>query len=185
MRAVLTKLPGVIIVEPEVFSDQRGWFMETYSIKKMEAIGIKAAFVQDNQSFSAKKGTVRGLHFQREPHAQAKLVRCTRGAVFDIAVDLRQGSPSFARWTGVELNESNRRMLYIPKGFAHGFVTLRDDTEVQYKVDDHYHRESEGGIRYDDQDLGIDWKVEEALLSDKDARAPSFRMHDSNFRYRA
>lgn len=181
MKVILTTLPGVMIVEPHAFSDQRGWFMETYSSNKMEVIGIKAVFVQDNHSFSAKKGTVRGLHFQREPHAQAKLVRCTRGAIFDVAVDIRSGSSSFGKWTGVELTDSNYRMLYLPRGFAHGFVTLKDETEVQYKVDNLYDKESEGSIRYNDPDLAIDWKVDDALLSEKDAQAPSFSTHNSNF----
>lgn len=159
--------------------------METYSNRKMEAIGIGVEFVQDNHSFSAVKGTVRGLHFQRNPHAQAKLVRCTKGGIFDVAADLRKGSPQFGKWVGVELTELNHRMLYIPRGFAHGFVTLDDRTEVQYKVDSLYHKESEGSIRYDDPELAIDWKVRNVLLSDKDAQAPLLRdcMNEINFQF--
>lgn len=184
MRAVPTSLKGVIIVEPQVFSDQRGWFTETYSSKKMNDIGIDATFVQDNHSFSALKGTVRGLHYQREPFSQAKLVRCTKGSIFDVAVDIRRGSPQYSRWTGVELSSSNMRMLYIPRGFAHGFVTLENDTEVQYKVDNLYNKESEGSIIYNDPDIAVEWGVKDALLSEKDAKAPSFQLCANDFQYR-
>jgi dTDP-4-dehydrorhamnose 3,5-epimerase len=183
MKASPTALHGVIIVEPQVFGDQRGWFMETYSRRKMDAIGITSNFVQDNHSFSAAKGTVRGLHYQREPHAQAKLVRCTKGAILDVAVDIRQGSPQYGQWVGVELTADNHRMLFVPRGFAHGFVTLLDETEVQYKVDNLYDKDSEGSIRFDDADIGIKWGVEKALLSEKDAQAPTFQRCNNNFRF--
>ena len=144
MNRIDTKLEGVCILEPEVFGDHRGWFMETYSTKVLHELGIDAVFVQDNQSYTKEKGTLRGIHFQNGPMAQAKLVRVIRGAVLDVAVDLRKGSPTYRQWVGVELSADNRRMLYIPRGFGHGFVTLTDDVEFVYKVDNLYSREQWG-----------------------------------------
>lgn len=138
MRRIDTALPGVCIVEPQVYGDHRGYFMETYSTRAFEQIGITAVFVQDNQSFTAQKGTLRGIHFQNAPMAQAKLVRVTRGAVMDVAVDLRRGSPTYRQWVAVELSAGNKRMLYLPRGFGHGFKTLTDDVEFCYKVDNLY-----------------------------------------------
>lgn len=150
----------------------------------MNSVGIDDTFVQDNHSLSALKGTVRGLHYQRDPFAQTKLVRCTKGRIFDVAVDIRRGSPQYGKWTGVELSASNKMMLYIPRGFAHGFSTLEDDTEVQYKVDNLYNKESEGSIRFDDPFFAIDWKVDRPLLSEKDSKAPSFDKCVNDFKYR-
>ena len=138
MRRIDTALPGVCIVEPQAYGDHRGYFMETYSTRAFEQIGITAVFVQDNQSFTAQKGTLRGIHFQNAPMAQAKLVRVTRGAVMDVAVDLRRGSPTYRQWVAVELSAGNKRMLYLPRGFGHGFRTLTDDVEFCYKVDNLY-----------------------------------------------
>ncbi|HIQ71353.1 MAG TPA: dTDP-4-dehydrorhamnose 3,5-epimerase [Candidatus Onthenecus intestinigallinarum] len=138
MRRIDTALPGVCIVEPQAYGDHRGYFMETYSTRAFEQIGITAVFVQDNQSFTAQKGTLRGIHFQNAPMAQAKLVRVTRGAVMDVAVDLRRGSPTYRQWAAVELSAGNKRMLYLPRGFGHGFRTLTDDVEFCYKVDNLY-----------------------------------------------
>ena len=136
MKLIETILDGVKVIEPAVFGDHRGWFMETYSYSKFKEAGIELNFVQDNQSFSATKGTLRGLHYQLNPKAQTKLVRCTRGAIFDVAVDIRKGSPTFGKWFGIELTAENKKQLLIPKGFAHGFMTLTEDVEVQYKVDE-------------------------------------------------
>ena len=149
MKKIETAIPGVYIIEPQVFGDHRGYFMETYSTEKFHAIGIDNEFVQDNQSFTAQKGTLRGLHFQNDPMAQAKLVRVTRGAVLDVAVDLRKGSPTYKQWVSVELSAENKRMFFIPRGFAHGFVTLTDDVEFVYKVDNLYSKENDRGIRLD------------------------------------
>ena len=170
-----TSLDGVYIIEPKSFGDNRGWFMESYSKRDMEAAGINVDFVQDNRSYSAKKGIVRGLHFQRNPMAQAKLVTCIRGAILDVAVDLRKDSPTYKQWISVELNSENRKELFIPKGFAHGFVTLTDDVEIMYKCDEFYSPEHDGGIRFDDPDIGVDWGVTDPILSEQDANAPYLR----------
>ena len=184
MRISKTALNDVLLVEPDVFKDQRGWFFESYSTKKMEQIGISAVFVQDNHSFSERKGVIRGLHFQNEPMAQSKLVRCTHGSVKDVAVDIRTGSPNFLRWVSLELSASNKMMLYIPKGFAHGFLTLEDNTEVQYKVDNLYSKEHDRSIRFDDPDIGVDWGSTRPLVSDKDAQAPLLKNSDCNFNFK-
>ncbi len=175
MPVIKTDLSGVIIVEPQVFGDVRGWFMETWSKAKFEAAGLHYDFVQDNQSFSAHKGTLRGLHYQLNPMAQAKLVRCTRGKILDVAVDIRQNSPQFAKWVAVELSADNKRQLMIPRGFAHGFITLTDDVEIQYKVDNLYAPHFEGNIRWDDPQIGIDWQIQPTILADKDAKAPTLK----------
>ncbi len=185
MKRIETAITGVCLIEPRVLSDPRGWFMETYSAGAFADMGITAAFVQDNQSFSAHKGTLRGIHFQNAPAAQAKLVRVARGAVRDIAVDLRKGSPSYLRWVAAELSAENRRMLFIPRGFGHGFVTLTDNVEFCYKADDLYSPEHDRCIRYDDPAIGIDWGPDPAgiapLLSEKDAAAPLLAGSDCNF----
>ena len=184
MKRIDTKLPGVYIVEPQVFGDQRGYFMETYNKKAFEDIGITTEFVQDNQSYSAQKGILRGIHFQNAPYAQAKLVRVTRGAVMDVAVDLRKGSPTYKQWVAVELSAENKRMLFIPRGFGHGFKTLTDDVEFCYKVDHLYSKECDRGIRFNDPEIGVEWgEVTEHLLSQKDTTSPMLKDSDCNFVY--
>ncbi len=184
MKRTETKLPGVYMIEPQVFGDHRGYFMETYSQRAFAEIGIDNVFVQDNQSFSAAKGTLRGIHFQNDPMAQAKLVRVTRGAVLDVAVDLRKGSPTYKQWVAVELSAENKRMLFIPRGFGHGFRTLTEDVEFCYKVDNLYSKECDRGIRFDDPEIGVEWgEVFEENLSQKDVSAPLLCDSDCNFIY--
>ena len=175
MNFIPTGLDGVFIVEPKVFGDGRGFFMESWSKRSFEEAGFFYDFVQDNHSLSAVKGTLRGIHFQRGEYAQAKLVRCVRGAVLDVAVDLRRSSPAFGRWVAVELSAENRRQLLIPRGFGHGFVTLTDETEFLYKADNFYAPAYEGGIRWNDAELGIDWGVENPILSPRDAALPLWK----------
>ena len=172
MKATETELKGVFVLEPQVFGDARGWFMESWSQRKMHDAGIDVQFVQDNQSFSAQKGTLRGLHYQLNPMCQAKLFRCTRGKIFDVAVDIRKGSPQYGKWVGVELSAENKKQLFIPRGFAHGFITLTDDVEVQYKADNYYAPECDGNIRWDDPDIGVEWPLKPLILSEKDSKAP-------------
>ncbi len=164
-----------------MFKDSRGWFFESYSVRSLKLYGIDVVFVQDNHSFSAKKSVIRGLHYQSPPMDQCKLVRCTRGSIMDVAVDIRFGSPTYAKWFGVVLSADNRKQLYIPRGFAHGFLTLEDGCEVQYKVDRFYSPEHDRCIRYDDRDIGVQWGVESPLLSDKDARAPYLKEREPDF----
>lgn len=184
MKAIETELKGVFVLEPQVFGDARGWFMESWSQRKMIEAGITVDFVQDNQSFSAQKGTLRGLHYQLNPMCQAKLLRCTRGKIFDVAVDIRKGSPQFGKWVGVELSAENKKQLFIPRGFAHGFITLTDDVEVQYKADNYYAPECDGNIRWDDPDIGIKWPIAPVILSGKDEKAPLLKERtDLNFVY--
>jgi len=181
MNVIETKLPGVCIIEPQVFGDHRGWFMESWSQKKMADKGLDVDFVQDNQSFTAKKGTLRGIHFQQYPMAQAKLVRVVRGAVMDVAVDLRKDSPTYKQWVSVELSAENKRQLFIPQGFGHAFLTLTDDVEFVYKCDNLYSRELERSIRYDDPEIGIEWGIDAPVLSDKDVAAPFLKDSDCNY----
>jgi len=169
-----TAIPGLLLIEPRRFDDERGFFMETYKESEFASAGIPALLVQDNQSRS-RRGVLRGLHFQGEPKAQAKLVRVVSGAVWDVAVDLRRGSPSYGRWEGVELSADNRLMFYLPPGFAHGFLALRDGTEVLYKCSAEYDKASEGGIRWNDPDLGIAWPLRDVIVSRKDADLPFLR----------
>lgn len=184
MKRIETELPGVCILETQVFGDQRGYFMETYSTSRMAEVGITNTFVQDNQSFTAQKGTLRGIHFQNAPMAQAKLVRVTHGRVMDVAVDLRKGSPTYCRWVAVELSAENKRMLYIPRGFGHGFKTLTDDVEFCYKVDNLYSKEHDRGIRFNDPIVGVNWgSVVDELLSAKDTTSPLLADSDCNFIY--
>lgn len=184
MKRIETQIPGICLLEPQVFGDHRGYFMETYSTATFAAMGIDTVFVQDNQSFTAQKGTLRGIHFQNAPMAQAKLVRVARGAVMDVAVDLRKGSPTYLKWQAVELSAENKRMLYIPRGFGHGFKTLTDDVEFCYKVDNLYSKEHDRGIRFNDPAIGVDWgEVVEALLSQKDTTSPPLCDSDCNFVY--
>ena len=170
-------------MEPAVHGDHRGYFMETYSTKVFADIGITNEFVQDNQSFTAQKGTLRGIHFQNAPMAQAKLVRVTKGAVLDVAVDLRKGSPTYKQWVGVELSAENKRMLFIPRGFGHGFVTLTDDVEFCYKVDNLYSKECDRGIRFNDPEIGVDWGIDNPILSQKDTTSPMLKDSDCNFTF--
>ena len=175
MQVTKTALDGVLILEPKVFGDARGWFMETWSARKFEAAGLNFNFVQDNQSYSAQKGTLRGLHYQTAPFAQAKLVRCTRGKLLDVAVDIREGSETFAKWVAVELTAENKKQLLIPRGFAHGFLTLTDDVEIQYKADNFYAPNCDGNIIWNDAEIKIDWPFAPTILADKDAKAPTLR----------
>ena len=169
-----TGLEGVLEIVPIRFGDARGFFSETYNAAHLARAGINLTFVQDNHSLSARRGVLRGLHYQLPPRAQDKLVRVVRGAIFDVAVDIRKGSPTFAKWVGIELSAEKWNQLLIPRGFAHGFVTLTENTEVVYKVTDYYSPDQDRSIRYDDPDLAIDWPVTdgELQLSDKDRIAP-------------
>ena len=173
MNVIQTAIPDVFIFEPKVFGDDRGFFFESFNHQQFEAaIGRSVNFVQDNHSSSTVKGTLRGIHFQRGDKAQAKLVRCARGAVLDVAVDLRPSSPTYKPWVAVELSEENKRQLMIPRGFGHGFVTLTDHVEFLYKADNYYAPEADGGIRWNDPELGIDWGVTDPVLSEKDTKSP-------------
>lgn len=173
MRLEELDIPGVILLVPQRFGDDRGWFCETWNGPKLAAAGIDLNFVQDNHSMSAEIGTLRGLHYQRPPHAQDKLVRCSKGAIFDVAVDIRAGSPTYGKWVGAELSAENGHQLLVPKGFLHGFVTRVAGTEVQYKCSDVYAPDCDGGIRWDDPDIGIDWGLSgDPVLSAKDKVAP-------------
>ena len=187
MKKLETAIKGVYIIESDCYGDNRGWFMETYNKAKFAEMGIETVFVQDNMSYSAQKGTLRGLHYQRAPYSQAKLVRCTNGKVIDVAVDIRKGSPTYGKWVSCELSEDNKRMFYLPKGMAHGFLTISDDVEFQYKVDELYNKESEGSIRYDDPTINVDWgsllNGIEPVLSEKDKIAPDLKNCNANFVY--
>ncbi|MFA7604326.1 MAG: dTDP-4-dehydrorhamnose 3,5-epimerase [Novosphingobium sp.] len=173
------------LVRVRRFGDGRGWFSESYNAVRFADAGIRDRFVQDNHSFSARKGTLRGLHFQTAPHAQAKLVRCTAGAIWDVAVDIRDGSPTRGRWVGARLSAEGGEQFYVPVGFAHGFVTLTENVQVQYKASDYYAPESEGVVRWDDPDIGIAWPLDgiEPTLSDRDAAAPPFAGLAAQFPY--
>lgn len=182
MQIEETALPGVVILTPRRFGDDRGFFAETWNRKTMERLGITTEFVQDNHSVSAEVNTVRGLHFQSPPHAQAKLVRCGKGVLFDVAVDIRKGSPTYGKWVGIELSAENGRQLLVPTGFLHGFATRAPDTEICYKCSDYYAPECDGAVRFDDPGIGIDWGLSgEAVLSGKDAAAPVLSDFDSPF----
>ena len=166
----------VLLMSPSRFEDQRGFFAETYSYQRYREMGVDVEFVQDNHSLSRDVGTLRGLHFQAPPHAQGKLVRCGRGAFFDVAVDIRRGSQTYGQWVGYELSAENGHQLYVPIGFAHGFVTLEPDSEIVYKCSDYYAPETEGAMRWDDPDIGIEWPLTgNPILSEKDAIAPFLR----------
>ncbi|MDR3013573.1 MAG: dTDP-4-dehydrorhamnose 3,5-epimerase [Chitinispirillales bacterium] len=168
MKFINTGIGGLILIEPRVHNDHRGFFLESYSAKTFAEAGIDCVFVQDNHSKSTAKGVIRGLHFQTAPYEQSKLVRVIRGAIFDVAVDLRPESPTYGQWKGFELTERNFNMLFIPKGFAHGFCTLEENTEIVYKVDNPYSPNHDTGIIWNDPALAIDWPVDEPVLSDKD-----------------
>jgi dTDP-4-dehydrorhamnose 3,5-epimerase len=186
MQITALESPDVLLLTPRRFGDSRGWFCESWNAQRMAAAGLAFEFCQDNHSFSRDPGTLRGLHYQAPPFAQTKLVRCTHGAIFDVAVDARAGSPGYGRWCGAELSAANGRQLLIPKGFLHGFLTLSADTEVQYKVDAVYDRDSDGCVAWDDPGLGIAWPLGKAgvgapILSEKDADAPGFSQFVSPF----
>jgi len=176
------EIPGVVLVKPKVFGDERGFFMETYKMPDFAAAGITESFVQDNHSRSTR-GVLRGLHYQNPPFAQGKLVRVVRGEVFDVAVDIRRGSPMWGRWVGMVLSEENKKLLYLPAGMAHGFCVLSDVAEVVYKTTNIYSAESEAGIIWNDEDLGIDWPVENPVLSEKDAAFPALKDAETGFKY--
>ena len=184
MKATELALPGLWLIEPQRHGDARGFFSESWNRRRMAEAGLDVDWVQDNHSLSAKVGTVRGLHFQTPPHAQAKLVRCGRGRLLDVAVDIRHGSPTYGHWVAEELSFENGKQLLIPSGFLHGFVTREPDTEIIYKCSDYYAPDCDGAVRFDDPDLGIDWGLEGApVLSEKDAKAQSFAAFDSPFSY--
>lgn len=181
MKIIDTELAQVKLIKPDVFGDNRGWFYESYSYEKLKNLGIDVKFVQDNRSYSKEKGTLRGIHFQKTPMAQSKLISCTRGKILDVAVDLRKSSPTYLKWISVELSEENKLMLFIPKGFGHGFVTLTEDVEVLYKVDEYYSKEHDRSIRFDDSEIGIKWNTETPVLSEKDRNAPLLCNSDVDF----
>jgi len=183
MNIIDTSIPDVKILEPKVFGDHRGYFMESYNKKLFAELGLDYHFVQDNQSLSREVGVIRGLHFQLNPKAQLKLVRAVRGVIYDVVVDIRKGSPTYGKWTGVILSEYNNRQLLVPKGFAHGFCTLVPDCIVAYKVDEFYSPEHDGGILWNDPALGIDWPTSAPILSDKDTKHPTLAEADLNFAY--
>ncbi len=183
MRVTEGKLRGVKLIEPDVFGDSRGFFMESYNKEKFRLHGIDMEFVQDNHSLSAQKGVLRGLHYQLWPFAQTKLVRVAAGSVLDVVVDIRRGSPTFGQWEGYELSAANKRQLLVPQGFAHGFCTLEDYTEVLYKVDAPYSAAHDRGIAWDDPALGIDWPTAQPILSAKDSRHPLLADAEIDFVY--
>jgi len=183
MEVIKTEIKDLYIIETKVFKDNRGWFTESYSAKKFKDNGLDIEFIQDNHSLSKEKGVLRGLHFQLEPKAQTKLVRCTRGSIYDVAVDLREGSPTYKEWFGVELSAENKKQFLIPKGFAHGFLTLSGNAEVQYKVDEYYAPEYDRSVRFDDPEINVDWGIDSPILSEKDKNAPLLKDSDCNFKY--
>ena len=180
MKVVNTPIYDLKIVEPNVYSDSRGWFSETYNENTFYANGLRYSFVQDNHSYSSRRGVLRGLHFQNNPYAQAKLIRCVRGKIWDVAVDLRKSSSTYKQWFGIELTAENHKMLLIPRGFAHGFITLKR-LEVQYKVDNFYNKMSDRSIKYSDPQIAIDWPLIQPILSEKDTQAPLLKDSDVNF----
>lgn len=184
MKIIETEIPGLLIVEPTVFEDHRGYFFESFHLQRYEEFGITAEFIQDNESKS-DRGVVRGLHYQLNPFAQAKLVRVVLGAVYDVALDLRVGSPTYGKWFGIELNETNKRQLFVPRGFAHGFSVLSETAVFSYKCDNVYNKEAERAINPFDPQLGIDWQLNETewKVSDKDRIAPMFTDAEVNFSF--
>ena len=180
MEIIKTSIEGLLIIKPDVFKDDRGYFFETYNKERFAKAGLTMDFVQDNESKSAK-GVLRGLHFQKPPYAQGKLVRVTKGAVMDVAVDLRKDSPTYGKWESVVLNEENKLQFWIPEGFAHGFVTLEDDTVFAYKCTNVYNKESECSLLWNDPDINIDWNIENPNLSEKDKISPLFKKFETTF----
>jgi len=184
VKIIEAKLPGVRLIEPAVFGDRRGFFIESYNERRFAEHGMTPHFVQDNHSMSAEAGVLRGLHYQLNPRAQTKLVRVTVGAVYDVVVDIRRGSPTFGQWQGFLLTADNKRQVLVPQGFAHGFCTLVPNCEVQYKVDEYYSPEHDRGIAWNDPALGIDWPTHSPVLSDKDGKHPVLADADINFEYK-
>ena len=184
MKIISLAIPDVKLIEPDVFGDNRGFFMETYRADLFKEAGIPTNFVQDNMS-SSRKGVLRGLHFQKDPYSQGKLVRVVRGEVFDVAVDLRKGSPYFGKWVGDLLSEDNKKSLYVPPGFAHGFCVVSDEAVFHYKCTEFYHPEAEGGLRYDDPTVNVEWPLPDLpkITSPKDEKAPFLENIDCNFTY--
>lgn len=182
-RVTELALPGVRVIEPVYFEDFRGYYCESYSARSLHEVGIDDVFVQDNHFLSLKRGTIRGIHFQNDPYPQAKLIRCTRGSLFDVAVDLRKGSPTYKKWVSVILSAENRKQLYIPRGFGHICMSLVDDTEGQYKVDAPYMPEFDRAIAWNDEEIGIQWPPIAPIVSPKDEKAPTLVMSDVNFKY--
>lgn len=176
------QIPDVVIVTPNIFSDERGWFMEAYKRSDFEKNGISLKFVQDNHSKSAK-GVLRGLHYQLNPNAQGKLVKVLKGRIFDVAVDIRKGSPFYGKWIGLELSDKSNQMLWIPHGFAHGFIAMEDETEILYKVTNEYSPEKDRGIIWNDPDVGIKWPIKNPILSEKDSQLPLMKNAENNFEY--
>lgn len=184
MGAKIEKLaiPGAYVIQPDVFKDDRGYFTETYSLRTLKNGGFEPpVFVQENESYSKQKGTVRGIHFQRYPYCQAKLVRVSKGAVYDVLVDLRKDSPTYKKWIGVELSQENAKQLFIPQGCGHAFMALTEDVLFSYKVDNFYAPECDGGIRFDDPEIGIVWPIEATIRSEKDLKLPYLKDVDLNF----
>lgn len=180
MEFITNEIEGLVVIKPTVFEDERGHFFEYYQKELFAQNGIKDDFVQDNQSLS-QKGVLRGLHFQAPPYAQAKLIRVIKGAVLDVAVDIRKNSPTYGKHFSIELNERNKKQLYIPVGFAHGFFTLEDNTIFSYKCSNYYHKTSEGALLWNDKDLSINWKVAQPVLSEKDKEATPFQQFSTPF----
>lgn len=175
MKFTPTKLNGAYIIDVEKREDERGFFARAFCANEFENVGLENKFVQANMSFNYKKGTLRGMHFQKQPYQEDKLVRCTKGSLYDVIVDLRPESPTFKQWIGVELTEENRRALFVPKGFAHGFITLEDNTEINYLVSQFYTPEADSGVRFDDPAFNIKWPVEITSISEKDKNHPDFK----------
>ena len=184
MEVIKTEIEGVVIIEPRIFKDERGYFYESFSQREFEEKVCRTTFVQDNQSKSSY-GVLRGLHFQKPPYCQSKLVRCIKGAVLDVAVDIRKGSPTFGKYVAVELTEDNHRQFFVPRGFAHGFAVLSDEAVFQYKCDNFYNKESEGSVAWNDPQLGIDWRIpfDKVLLSEKDKLSKNIAEADYLFDY--
>lgn len=181
MKIIRTKLDGVLIIETDVFGDHRGFFTESYNKSRFHEAGITHDFIQDNHSYSAEAGTLRGLHYQLSPKAQTKMVRAIAGAIYDVVVDIRKDSPTFGEWVGVIISESNKRQILVPKGFAHGFCTLVPHTQVLYKVDELYSKDHDRGILWSDPDLAIDWPMANVVLSEKDKVHPLLRDAENNY----
>ncbi len=184
MKVTNLELDGVKILEPKYFEDYRGYYTESYSARTLKEFGIDTVFVQDNHSYTMKKGTIRGIHFQNNPKPQIKLVRCVRGKVLDVVVDLRSDSPTFKQWLAIELSEDNRKQIWIPSGFGHGFLTLEDHSEIQYKVTEFYYPEFDRAIAWNDKEIGVKWGIDNPIISQKDIDAPVLKDSDVNLSMR-
>ena len=175
------EIEGLCVITPTVFKDDRGYFVETYNQNDFKEAGLDMVFVQDNHSYTIKKGTIRGIHFQNNPKPQIKLVRCVRGRVLDVVVDLRKDSPTYKKWLAVELSEENRKQIWIPEGYGHAFLTLEDNCEIQYKVSEFYYPEFDRAIAWDDEEINVNWNIDNPIVSEKDKNAPKLRDSDVNF----